>query len=61
MKEYVLEMSIEERDTVVFALRHMATIATETSPSLATAVSQVEGINELLKQLGSEPEKIPSA
>ncbi len=59
MTEYHLDLTIEERDTVVHALRHMAVIAAATCPSLATAVAQVEGINDLLGRLDAEPEKVP--
>jgi len=55
-----LTLTLEERDTVIYALRHMATIARETCPSLATAVAQGEGINDLLGRLGAEPEKVPT-
>lgn len=59
MPDYTLDLTLEERDTVVHALRHMAVIAAETCPSLATAVAQVEGINDILGRLGAEPEKVP--
>lgn len=60
MPDYQLDLTLEERDTVVHALRHMAIIAVEACPSFATAIAQVEGINDLLGRLGAEPEKVPT-